>query len=196
MKTPDEAPAPRLGRPRDADADAKLLKAAFDLIADRGYAGFNIDEVARRTGISKATIYRRWGSGSELLLDVLLDFSARHIRLPNTTRLDRDLTTYFGEIFALLNGRIGEVLRGLVAEAQADEAFREVFRDRFILSRRAPVREMLSAAQKRGELSKSADLDTLLDFIFGAMWYRLIIGHAPLNAKLVSAIVTLAKKYR
>lgn len=196
LKTSNDLPAPRLGRPRDAEAHAKLLKAAFDLIADRGYAGFNVDEVARRTSISKATIYRRWGSGSELLLDVLLDFSARHIQVPNTGKLDRDLTSYFNIIFTQINGRIGEVLRGLVAEAQADKAFRAVFRDRFIFLRRAPVREMLSAAQKRGELSRSADVDALLDFIFGAMWYRLIVGHAPLNAKLVAGIVDLVKRYR
>jgi AcrR family transcriptional regulator len=195
VKTPSP-PAARRGRPRDDAADAKLLGAAFDLISEAGYSGFNIDEVARRTSISKATIYRRWGSGGELLLDVLLDFAARKITLPNTGRLERDLAAYFHGLFGLLNNQIGEVLRGLVAEAQTRPAFRTVFRERFIMARRAPVHEMLQAAQKRGELAGEVDLDALLDFIFGAMWYRLLIEHAPLNDKFVAAIVDLAKHYR
>ncbi|HEY9155596.1 MAG TPA: TetR/AcrR family transcriptional regulator [Opitutaceae bacterium] len=185
----------RRGRPRDDAADQRLLAAAFDLISEAGYAGFNIDEVARRTSISKATIYRRWGSGGELLLDVLLDFAARKMSLPNTGKLERDLTTYFRALFGLLNEQIGEVLRGLVAEAQTTPSFRQEFRERFIMARRAPVQEMLRAAQKRGELAHDADIDALLDFIFGAMWYRLLIEHAPLNEKFVTAIAALAKRY-
>jgi AcrR family transcriptional regulator len=196
MKKPAPAPTPRLGRPRDPQTDEKLLATAFALIGERGYAGFNIDEVARRTSISKATIYRRWNSGSELLLDVLLDFASRHIQVPNTGRLDRDLSTYFEGLFGLLNGRIGEVLRGLIAEAQAKDSFRTVFRERFILARREPVRKIFRDAQNRGELKASLDIDTLLDFIFGAMWYRLLIGHAPLDKKFVAEITAQAKRYR
>ena len=131
-----------------------------------------------------------------MLLDVLLDFAARKIVVPNTGRLDRDLTAYFRGLFAQLKGPIGEVLRGLVAEAQTEPSFRKAFRERFIMARRAPVHEMLRAAQERGELAEETNLGVLLDFIFGAMWYRLLIGHAPLDDAFVDALRDLTKRFR
>lgn len=196
MSKPKPTTKPRLGRPRDAAADRRILDAAFELVGKQGYSGFSIDEIARRTSISKATIYRRWQSGGELLLDVLLDFGARQFPTPQGGGLEDALSTYFTGIFAALNGRIGEVLRALMAEAQAHESFRELFRERFITSRRAPVLELLRAAQRRGELARSADLEALADFIFGALWYRLLIGHARLDSRLISALVDLIRRYK
>ncbi|PTY02119.1 TetR family transcriptional regulator [Opitutaceae bacterium EW11] len=187
--------ARRLGRPRDPNADRRLLATALKLIEERGYAGFSIDEIARLTGISKATIYRRWKSAGELLLDALLQLGAEQIPPPRTGRLERDLSQYFQSVVDRLNGPVGEVLRSLSAEAQVKDEFRTAFRDRFIAGRRAPVREMLRDAQRRGELASGVDLELLLDFVFGAIWYRLLIGHAPLNRKLVQGVVALVLKH-
>ena len=143
------SPKPKLGRPRDPEADRALLTAALKLIDDRGYAGFSFDEIARRTSISKATIYRRWKSSGELLLDALLQYGVE-AQPPQVGRLETDLGVYFKAMFAALNTRIGEAVRGLMAEAQIEGAFRKLFRERVIQARRQPVRELLRAAQARG----------------------------------------------
>lgn len=188
-------PAAKLGRPRDPEADRAILTAALKLIDDRGYAGFSIDEIARRTAISKATIYRRWKSSGELLLDALLQYGVQ-AQPPQVGRLETDLAVYFKTIFAALNTRIGEAVRSLMAEAQANDSFRALFRERFIAARRKPVRDLLENAQARGELSASVDLEFLLDLLFGALWYRLLVEHAPLDPKLAARFVDLVNRYR
>lgn len=56
------------GRPRREDADADILRVARELLAERGFAAFNVDVVSERTGIAKTTIYRRWPTKSALLV--------------------------------------------------------------------------------------------------------------------------------
>jgi AcrR family transcriptional regulator len=71
MDTPDAAPRPRVGRPVDRSGDAAILTAALDLVAERGYDGMALDEVAARTGRAKTTIYRRWATKEDLVLAAL-----------------------------------------------------------------------------------------------------------------------------
>ena len=61
----------RRGRPRDADADEAILSAAVDALGEGGITGLSMDEIARRAGVGKATIYRRWASKEALILDAL-----------------------------------------------------------------------------------------------------------------------------
>lgn len=61
----------RSGRPRDASVDVRVLRETFDLLAEKGFRGLRIDEVARRAGVPKSTIYRRWSSLVELAVDAV-----------------------------------------------------------------------------------------------------------------------------
>src|SRR5215203_4506883 len=65
------APAARLGRRRDHTRDPEILDAALDVLAESGFDGMTIDMVAARAKAGKATIYRRWASKSELVLDAV-----------------------------------------------------------------------------------------------------------------------------
>ena len=77
MKAPPGGDQRRPGRPRDARADEAIMDAAVAVLADRGPAGFTVDEVASRAGCGKATVYRRWPSRAALLLDSMAALAAR-----------------------------------------------------------------------------------------------------------------------
>ena len=73
MANPAKRPPKRasIGSRRNPDAEAAILAAARQLLSDRGYAGFSIEEVARRAGAGKPTVYRWWPTKSDLFIAVL-----------------------------------------------------------------------------------------------------------------------------
>jgi AcrR family transcriptional regulator len=182
------------GRPRLPATEANLLAAAYAELEERGYRRFSMEGVARRAGASKATIYRRWRSTGDLLLEALARQTARSIPLVNTGNLKADLKALLVSSFKRLNTRTANLIRSLMAEAQVDEAFKSKFRETFIMSRRAGVRSLLEAAINRGELPTTIDREFIIDVVYGVVWYRLLISHAPLDERCATQLVDLVSK--
>jgi hypothetical protein len=82
-----------------------------------------------------------------------------------------------------------------MAETQFDDGFAEVFRTGFLARRRHVLRELLEAGRNRGELGPRADLDFLVELVFGALWYRILARNRPLNRafadRLADAVIAL-----
>lgn len=184
------------GRPRSPQTEKHLLSAAYEQLEKQGYAAFSMEAVARRAGASKATLYRRWASSAELLLDALASQTAATIPLPNTGKLESDLKQLLLASFKRLNTRTAELLRSLMAEAQVDESFKTKFRDTFIFSRRAGMRSLLEAAVNRGELPTDLDREFIIDILYGVIWYRLLIGHAPLDSRCADQLVASVTRWK
>ena len=88
----------RPGRKRDHARDADILDAAFDVLAEEGYEGMTMDMVAVRAKAGKATVYRRWASKAELVLDAVVRMKRSQVdinRLPDTGHLRGDLLALF-----------------------------------------------------------------------------------------------------
>lgn len=105
------------GRPRRAEADAAILEAAASLLREGGYRALSLDEVARRAGTAKTSIYRRWSSKAALAAEVVGrgDASA-----------DADPVRAFA---SLLEGEFGDVVAALIGEAQENAETRTIIRD-------------------------------------------------------------------
>lgn len=93
--SPGTAASPkRSGRPRDGSRDVLILEETLAVLAEVGYERLTIDAVAARTGAARATIYRRWPTKVELVLDAVRRLSDGDVDpgdLPNTGRLRDDL---------------------------------------------------------------------------------------------------------
>jgi len=85
---------------------------------------------------------------------------------------------------------LGAVLAGLIADAQNDPELLEEFRSSYFSPRRARVVALLEGAKERGELGKAVDVDLVLDMLYGPIWVRLLVGHAPLDAKFAKGVVS------
>jgi AcrR family transcriptional regulator len=187
----------RRGRPRSERAHQAILTAAVELLYDEGLSAMNMDHVAERAGVSKATIYRWWSSKELLALDAFsTDWEAiSPVTSPDTGSLREDLRVRLRPFRRLLKRRpLGRVMSGFLAQAQTDPAFAELYRERFLEPRRVATRAIFQRAIERGEIPADSDLDVALDLVYGALFHRLLQGHAPLDErfdeKIVETVVT------
>ncbi len=169
----------RPGRPRSQTARKAILAGALEELADHGYAAVTIEGIAARAGTGKQTIYRWWRSKADVVLDALLDVVAERIAVPDEGGLAADLDAFLVATFRQRGQR--PILVGLMAQAVLDPEFATVFRERFLFGRRAVLRGILARAVERGELEPDEDLELLIDVVFGVVWYRLLVDHAPLS---------------
>lgn len=179
----------RRGRPRSEAVHTALLSAALRL-AGSGPGALTVDALAVTAGVSRQTIYRWWRSADDVLLEALLTRARTDVPQPDTGSLYADLTAFLSATFRALRGRAGvaQALRFLLARAQSDRKLRaRIDRDLFA-PRRAALAALLTRGAWRGELPRQADAAVLADMLFGSMWYRLLLGHAPLGDDLAAAL--------
>jgi AcrR family transcriptional regulator len=164
------------------------MEATEGLLRERGYAGLSIDEVARRAGVSKRTIYRWWPSKGALVAEAFTESAGQRHQDVDTGLVRDDLIGYLQQLFADI-ARPGKTaaLRSMMAEAQSDEKFAAQFAA-FIAGRRDLIRGILQRGAQRGEIDPAADLDVAIDFIFGLYWYRVLVGHLPLDQALATTM--------
>lgn len=180
----------RVGRPRSEESRRAILDAALKLAVEGGYASLTMDRLAAAAGVGKQTVYRWWPSRAAVVLEAIRELASREIPLPDTGTLERDVERFLASIFAVYEARPGlaDLFSALMAEAQHDPAFAAQFWEQVIDVRRGECRKLLERARKRGELDPRADLDALLDLVYGPMWYRLLLRHAPLDRRFATLL--------
>jgi AcrR family transcriptional regulator len=178
-----------VGRPRSESARQAILDAALYLARRDGFSALTIERIAREAGVGKPTIYRWWSSKGAIVFEALQQHAEQTIPIPVEGPLPARLTTFLRSVFTVLNEDTGEIVRSLMAEAQHDPAFAVIFRTQFINVRRKPLLALLQHGVASGELANDTNVDVLADLIYGAMWYRLLAQHAPLDAAFAHDIV-------
>ncbi|WP_067681453.1 TetR/AcrR family transcriptional regulator [Nocardia miyunensis] len=168
-----------LGRPRSEDRRRAILAAATAELRENGYAALTVEGIAARAGAGKQTIYRWWPSKADVVLDALLEEASDAIAIPDEGSLPEDLLAFLSATFRQRGQR--PVLVGLMAQALLDPVFAQAFRDRFLFGRRAALRQILDRAVARGEIASGIDPELLIDVVYGVLWYRLLLDHAPLD---------------
>jgi AcrR family transcriptional regulator len=161
-------------------------------LLERGLHAMSMDDVARQAGVSKATIYRWWPSKELLALDALAaEWAASAPKAERETgTLRDDLLARFRPWVRQLNSKpFARVVAGLVAEAQTDPEFAELYREHFIRPRRDATRELLVRARDRGEIAGDTNLELTLDLLYGPIYHRLLHGHAPLTERFAQQVI-------
>lgn len=162
------------GRPRDDSAAPALLEATRKLVVRSGYGAVSIAEIAAEAGVARQTLYRRWPSKADLVLETFF-VHAGTAPVNMDAPLEQVLERFLCTMFAFLE-RDGPAVRSLIASAQNDADFLQSLRSRFVLPRAQIVRELLEHAARRGEVAADADLALAVDVFYGAFWYRLLLG--------------------
>jgi AcrR family transcriptional regulator len=157
-----------------------------------GLQRLTMQAVARRAGVSKATLYRWWPDKAHLVLDAYRSKSARDIGAPITGDLRPDLMSHLGQLtYALTQlGSAGAVAAITVAAAENEE-FGALYRDSLLRERRRAVLDVLLAARRRGQVRAGVDLEVVVDAVYGAVHHRLLLTRAPLDGPFVTALVDL-----
>lgn len=181
----------RRGRPRSADADEAILAATLDLAGEVGINGMSMDDLAERAGVSKTTIYRRWTSKEQLVLEALRS-AMGPLDDVDTGSVLGDLRAYLIELGERMGrGRMSDVLPHLIEVACHDDALRSRLDD-YVQYRRAPMLAILGRGLDRGELPDDTDVDVLADVLIGPFVYRRLLTHAPLDEGFVDRLLRVA----
>ncbi len=177
-----------MARPRDPRADEAILGAVLDLLAEVGFGRFTMDDVAAAAGVGKATIYRRWASKEQLVLDALS--SGREPPPPVDTG---SLRTDLSEIYARMVGpqareTTTRLMPALAVEAAVDEDVRLRLRA-FVDDRRRPARDAFARAMARGEVAEDLDVELTIDLITGSVLNRLFFSDLPVDEQVLARVL-------
>jgi AcrR family transcriptional regulator len=192
-----EPPGTRRPGGRTARTRAAVLQAVISELAEDGYAGTTVERIAARAGVAKTTIYRRWGGLNGLLADLMAQYAAREIPVPDTGHLDSDLRALAREIVASLqHPAIRAAFGSIVAAAIQEQAAQEVL-SRFIAARTATMTVIVRRASQRGDLPDGIDAAEVLQIVTAQIYYRLfIVGEQPSQALADRAAATAAAAAR
>jgi AcrR family transcriptional regulator len=182
-KTPGAEPLSRpVGRPRSADADEAILAAARELLAERGWDGMTLGDVAARAGVAKTTLYRRWSGKAELVVDAMAQlFDTLESVDAGSSRADAEAT--IKKLIALLaRPETQAAVLALAAHAARDLKLRAAVREKIVDRQRHLVREGAARAAARGESgARVEDPDLMFDIIVGTMMHRMLIAGDPVD---------------
>ena len=180
---------PRRGRPRNEELDRIVIRAAAEILRDRGFDAMAIEEVAARSGVAKTTIYRRWATKGALALDAfIVEFLSQQPAV-DTGSLEGDLLeslTYWAR--AVVDTPTGRTLVRLVAEAQLDELLARTWTERVMAPLRDQHRSMVERAITRGEIPEGSDVEAVMDMTYGAAYHRLLQGHLALSPPFIALV--------
>lgn len=157
------------GRPRQADVEPRVLRAALEVLAERGFGGMTIAEVAVRSGVGKPTVYRRWPS-KPILATAAIEYLVAQERVARTGDLVADVTAQVRTAYDnLAAARSVPLLGVLLAEADRHPELIEAYRNRLVHPRLAALRSLLTDAAGRGELRADADFDAASVALIGTV---------------------------
>jgi AcrR family transcriptional regulator len=188
---PDER-RPRPGRPRSERTRLAVLRATSELMHEVGVRVMTTEQIAGRSGASKATIYKWWPSKYAVAVDALLSEMLLESDDPDTGCAREDFRITLRGLIHFYTSPSGRVFAQLVGEAQSDPVLAAELRDRLVGSRRRLVRAIWDRGVARGQLRPDVDPEAAIDLVFGPAMYRLVAGHAPLDDAAADAIVDAA----
>lgn len=188
----DAQPRARPGRPRSEESRTAVLRATSQLLHEVGLRAMTTEEIASRSGASKATIYKWWPNKYAVAIDAFLSEMMAESPDPDTGSARDDLTAVVRGLLRFYTGPSGRVFAQLVGEAQTDPLIQQELRANLVDTRRELFRTIWERGVARGELRGDADPDAALDLLIGPALYRLMMGHAPLTDEAADALVDVA----
>jgi AcrR family transcriptional regulator len=179
-----------MARSLSTEAREGALEAARELLAEHGIDGFSVEEVVRRSGVAKSTIYRHWADRSELMVAALKSFMPR-LPTPNTGSLRDDLVACMSDLCELAaEARLRVLFLDLLTARATDPELARVL-DRMEEEHDRPVRTVLELARARGEVAADLDLDLALDVAQGPMFSRLLVRDRPMGRDDIERVADL-----
>lgn len=191
MTAGERATTRAAARPRiEGDREAEILDATLELLASAGYDRLTMDAVAAAAKASKATLYRRWSTKADLVIDAI----ERAKKAPSL--VDLDTGSLRGDLLAsachqggLSDPAAVSVLAGIIPALHHDPEFAEAFHERFLKPKLAESRAIYERAKARGEIDADVDLD-LLETVLPAMaLHRAFVFRQPVGDDVVARII-------
>lgn len=155
--------------------------ATLELFAELGFRNITIKKISKRSGVDRSSIYRYWNNVSELAISALDDALGPVAEPPETGHVRNDLVDHYHRFARLLlEGNHGKFMPSLVEAAHNIPEFANLF-EALVNVRSDPTRQILRIAIERGEISRSAPIDWVVDILGGLLHHRLLVTGTKLN---------------
>ena len=176
------------GRPRSAEADHAIIRAALTILAEHGYGELSMIGVAKRAGVSPATLYRRWSSKDDLVVAALGSVNPLCAN-PDTGTLEGDLGALLRGFVAAFTGEDGRLLRGLLSEMFTNPELAAMVRERLLLSGPDAATQVVVRAVERGEIPP-VDPELALKLALGPVHLGFLTGE-PMSDATIDVLVPM-----
>ncbi|MET0931502.1 MAG: TetR/AcrR family transcriptional regulator [Aeromicrobium sp.] len=189
---PDTEPVlteePRRGRPRDPSRDEVIIDAAIDVLVRDGYDRLSMEGVATAAGVGKATVYRRWSSKAELVIDAMATLKPA-IDSIDTGSLEGDIELMVVASCSPRSQRLLEVMVSICSALPREPELLEAFRTRFTEPRIERISQMLERARRRGELGPDIDVPMAASLVPSLMLQRALMTGQPAGRAYAEQVV-------
>jgi AcrR family transcriptional regulator len=175
------------------DITVAIRNAVMHELAEVGYGRLSIEAVARRAGVGKTAVYRRWSNKLEMVLEIVSDVAGRSVPLPDTGTFGGDLELLMMIVSRALRHRIAsQIIPDLMAEASRNPQIAETLQTALRTHQQAVGDKLVGQAIARGELPDDTDPQLVVDLILGPLYWRLAVSRNPISddylTKLTAAI--------
>ena len=180
------------GRPpgNAATAHGAILDAVYELLQTKSVRDLTIEEVAKRAGVGKPTIYRWWPSKAAIIVDVWAEVIAPRVAFPDTGDLEADLRAQLTRMLDVLAEPVlGLNYMAVIADSQRDERLAADLSARIFAPRIADTKDRLRSAQAAGQMRDDIDVDTVTDLLYGGIFFRSLFRLVPLDRTQPDALV-------
>lgn len=184
--------SPKLGRKRDHTRDPEILAAALEVLAETGYDGMTIDMVAARAKAGKGTLYRRWSSKGELVIDAVACMKKGDLdqaQLPDTGTLRGDLIAMIKPHSIDDGEKKLQIMAGLMSMLSRAPELAEAANAAIVEPRAAANRILMRRAVDRGEISADCDIDTLSQITPSMAAYRVLILRKAVDREFLVSLI-------
>lgn len=183
----------RRGRPRSEEARRAILGAAFEMLVAQGPGRLTVEAVAAKAGVGKPTIYRYWPNARALEMAAMLEQPFPDTNVQAGRSAVADLQTQLEKVVTIFAERRGRQMTQMIAASEPDSELSKQFRNTVILRCREEGRAILQRAiLERQVRSDLINIEVALDMIYGPLFYRLLVGHAPLDRAFAKDLVATA----
>ena len=178
--------------PRVLVSRERVLTTTLDLLTETGLGELTIDDISRRSGVAKTTIYRHWPNRSALVIDACSRMTDGEQAPPDTGSLEGDLRAILTNIADLLGtARWSSILPSIIDAAEHDPEFAGIHR-KIQHGHAAQLRAALDRAALKGEIPPAADRNAIAAALLGPLFYRRWFSREQIDAEFVEMIIRSA----
>ncbi|MDO9484673.1 MAG: TetR/AcrR family transcriptional regulator [Actinomycetota bacterium] len=179
----------RPGRPPSQAARQLVLEAAYRIVMDEGLGRLTIDRVAAQTGVSKPTIYRNWANAQELAMAAFMAQPPVDVEIGAPLTARAAIADHLRTVIQTLATQRGRQITLMMASADTESELAKAFRSQVILKSREQCRVLIQQAVLDGEIDNQLEIETVLDMLYGPLFFRLLVGHQSLTPDLADQLI-------
>ncbi|MCO1658857.1 TetR/AcrR family transcriptional regulator [Pseudonocardia humida] len=172
------------GRPKDPEAGRAILRAGLELFVERGFEGTSMEQIAKRAGVGKLTVYRRWSSKEELLsraIEMMVEEpgwpSNDEIRVASPHEILERILPASAEM--AVDPRFRALVARILGSSVSHPSLMATYWKHYVAPRRAATSALLENARRDRKVPVDADVDVLMDMMAGAVLYRVLQPNPP-----------------